>query len=367
MLFVLSSETVRANNDNRVDVQTVEASSSSNSTTIVESWIPATSERAQVQDLHQEYNTIFRRGNRNAASHRWATFLLERSNQMTEERLTTFFEGFCAVSGSPVRPSDYNRYRLTLPKLRGGYSTGYMHYCCWPCVCDTQDFIRVDTRTVTLADGVSRTFEFAVIGNPCDHPEQLNVPFVQPFGRGETTIANDAREVHCLEDGTLEGATLSDHGYIIISMFFESEDSKQQEEGIVLGAQEPLDRPTPGRMSSVMTPDLSGRTQFQDEREYKFQCYNRAKNGYNSGMGEIFRKVSAISPIIEMALLPPLPSSGTSIKDEGEEKESTFREEQCAADDNRCPSDNPGSGNNVSDSEENLPLTQEEARPITVE
>ena len=23
---------------------------------------------------------------------------------------------------------------------------GFMHYCCWPCVCDTQDFIRVRRR-----------------------------------------------------------------------------------------------------------------------------------------------------------------------------------------------------------------------------
>lgn len=143
---------------------------------------------------------------------------------MTEENLTMFFSGFCAVSGSPVRPSDYNRYRLTLPKLGGGYSTGYMHYCCWPCVCDTQDFIRVDTKNVTLSNGGGqRTFQFAVIGNPCDNPDQLKIPFTQPFDNGrQTSIVESAREVRCLEDGTLEGATLSDHGFIIISMFFDS-------------------------------------------------------------------------------------------------------------------------------------------------
>ena len=115
----------------------------------VEPWGPSTSPSATVQDLHREYSNIFKLGNRNAASHRWTTFLLDRAHQMTEERLTLFFSGFCAVSGSPVRPNDYNRYRLTLQKLGGGQSTGYMHYCCWPCVCDTQDFIRVDTRNVT--------------------------------------------------------------------------------------------------------------------------------------------------------------------------------------------------------------------------
>lgn len=205
-----------------------------------------------------------------------------------------------------MRPSDYNRYRLTMPKLGGGYSTGYMHYCCWPCVCDTQDFIRVDSKNITLANGVERTFQFAVIGNPCDNPNQLKVPFVQPFDRRQTSIAESAREVRCLEDGTLEGATLSNHGYIIIGMFFDAQDAEQGGDGVIAGvapgAMEDISDPTPGRMSSVDNVDKSGRRQFQDEREYKLQCEDRAKKGYNSGMGEIFRKVCAVSPISEEAL-----------------------------------------------------------------
>jgi hypothetical protein len=287
ILFLLMSRTVIASD-----------------TTTVEHWPPASSDHATVQDLHREYNNIFLHGNRNAASHRWATFLLDRSHQMSESSLTLFFSGFCAVSGSPVRPSDYNRYRLTLPKLGGGHSTGYMHYCCWPCVCDTQDFIRVDTKKVKLANNVEQTFQFAVIGNPCDNPNQLKVPFVQPFDRRQTSIAESAREVRCLDDnGMLEGATLSDHGYIIISMFFDSEDAEQGVDGIVRvpGAMEDIPDPTPGRMSS-------GKRLFQDEREYKLQCEDRAKNGYNSGMGEIFRKVCAVSPISEEALQLRVPA-----------------------------------------------------------
>ena len=268
---------------------------------IVDPWGPATSESAISNDLFQEYNNIFRHGNRNAASHRWATFLLDRANQMTEARLTLFFESFCAVSGSPVRPSDFNRYRLTLPKLGGGFSTGYMHYCCWPCVCDTQDYIRVDTKTISLANGVNRTFQFAVIGNPCDKPDELTVPFIQPFDRRETSIAESAREVRC-ENGKLEGATLSDSGYPIIGMFFDSADAIQEDDGIAAGAMDDIPDPTPGRMSSVVTTDTSGRKQFQDEREYSHYCKDRADNGYNSGMGEIFRRVSAVSPITNEAL-----------------------------------------------------------------
>merc|ERR1712194_556382 len=52
--------------------------------------------------------------------------------------------------------------------------------------------------------------------------------------------------------------------------------------------------PTPGRMSSTSP---NGNTIFQDEWEYREMCRDRAENGYNSGMGEIFRKVAEISAI----------------------------------------------------------------------
>lgn len=35
----------------------------------------------------------------------------------------------------------------------------------------------------------------------------------------------------------------------------------------------------------------------QDEYEWSGHCADRARNGYNSGMGEIFRRVAAISPV----------------------------------------------------------------------
>lgn len=60
---------------------------------ITTSWPAAKQEGASVQDLHDEYYNIFRYGNRNAASHRWSTFLLDRSEQMTTDRLEMFFSG----------------------------------------------------------------------------------------------------------------------------------------------------------------------------------------------------------------------------------------------------------------------------------
>jgi len=241
-----------------------------------------------VQDLHAEYSNIFKYGNRNAASHLWSSFILDNAPEMKPEEVEMFFSGFCAVSGSPVRPSDYNRYMLTLPLVSGeGLRTGAMHYCCWPCVCDTQDFIRVDTLTVQTLSGPNQ-FHFAVVGNPCENEAALNKPFFQPFyGGRDTTLANEAREVRCV-DGELIGATLSDHGYIIISMFF---DLPQPEVGKDLVSADQEDGMQPGRVTQYLGVSV------QHEKEYAGWCEDRAKNGYNSGMGEIFRKVAEISPI----------------------------------------------------------------------
>jgi len=224
-----------------------------------------------VRDLHQQYYSIFKHGNRNAASHLWSKFLLDRSQQMTAEKFIYMSSGYCAVSGSPVSPQDRTRYRLNLDLVSGGKRRGYMYYCCWPCVCDTQDFIKVDTKNVTLKGGEVRQFHFAVLGNPCEHPEELSRPFVQPFyGRGETTLNREAAEVRCSANGKLEGAYLSDNGYVIISMFFDED------------------------------PSLKA----MDESVFERMCTDRANNGYNSGMGEIFRKVAAITPVVTKNVLP---------------------------------------------------------------
>jgi hypothetical protein len=216
-----------------------------------------------VQDLHGQYYNIFTTGNRNAASHLWSKFLIDNSYDMNHETFTHMFSGFCAVSGSPVSPQDRTRYKVALEKVTGGKQTGYMYHCCWPCTCDTKDFIKVDTKTVTTKGGDEKKYNFAVIGNPCDKPEELSKSYEDAFGRGVTTLSSQAPELICDKSGKLKGAHLSDNGYIIISMFFD-EDSA---------------------VSSM------------EESVFEPMCTDRAKSGYASGMGTIFRKVSAVSPI----------------------------------------------------------------------
>ena len=213
-------------------------------------------------------------------SHLWTSYILDRASVTPAAQIELLFSGFCAVSGSPVYPSDYKRYRLRLKHaVTGVDEVGFMYYCCWPCVCDTWDFIKVDTLTVNTADG-PKVYRFAVIGDPCANEAQLDVPFVQPFDGRTTTLRRDAPEVRC-ENGRLIGATRTDHGFIAISMFFDAPSEEEEDRGVW----------QPGRIQQ------SGGHVFQDDVEYSDMCADRASSGYNSGMGEIFRRVAAITPI----------------------------------------------------------------------
>jgi hypothetical protein len=207
--------------------------------------------------------------------------------------MKTLFSSFCAISGSPVRANDYNRYRLKLQyadeERKGMMRTGYMHYCCWPCIQDVKDFLKTDTLTLTLQGGVQQTYHFAVMGDPCKNEKMLDEPFVQPFDRRTTTLRREARELRC-QNGRLAGATMSDGGYVIIGMFFDlpQQDDEVSSKSLV----ETTGPPQPGRLT-----DAGNGVMVQDEYEWGPTCEKRAANGYNSGMGEIFRKVAAITRI----------------------------------------------------------------------
>ena len=64
---------------------------------------------------------------------------MERAVFMTERNFLDVAAGYCAVSGSPVSARPGTRYKMRLQKVDGsGREEGFMYYCCWPCVCDTQ-------------------------------------------------------------------------------------------------------------------------------------------------------------------------------------------------------------------------------------
>ena len=112
---------------------------------------------------------------------------------------------------------------------------------------------------------------------------------MQPFDQRLTTLAQEAREVRCEEGGVLEGAVMSDNGFVIIGMFFPASSSLNADsaEGAVVAADAVPAAPP-----------------AQQQQEFQGVCGVRAQNGYNSGMGEIFRKVSSLCPIIPRLRVP---------------------------------------------------------------
>jgi len=242
-------------------------------------------------DFFNEYYNIFTSRNRNAASHKWAAFILERSMLFDENEFVDYFGSFCPVSGSIVYKSDMKRYGMAISHVTGGnVRFGFMYFCCWPCICDTQDFIRYDTKTVRMSNDVEKEFTFVVEPNPCEDEAKLSAEWTEPFRGQRTTLFNSAPELKCVEDAKhpgkkmLEGAILSDNGYPIIGMLHDSmpmEDSLKCTDS---------NSNQPGRMTKA--PNGNGK--YQSACEMKRNCERRAQQGYNSGMGMIFRKVAEI-------------------------------------------------------------------------
>lgn len=225
-----------------------------------------------LEGLWEAYDTIFPSGNRNAASHRWASYVLDRAEELEGEELDTLLQGFCPVSGSPVRPRPRNRYPVTLPHSDGeGDASGYVHFCCWPCICDTIDFIAVDTKMVATRDG-ERALDMLVIGDPCEKPGALDRPFDEVLRGEQTTLRKVAPELVC-KDGVLQGATRSDHGHVVVGRLFASRE--------ILGLSE-QDQPEALPSETV---------------SWRERCEERASGGFKSGMGRIFREVAKINPL----------------------------------------------------------------------
>jgi hypothetical protein len=202
-------------------------------------------------ELFEMYEYIFPNGNRNAASHLWATFILDRADQMSSDKLDYFFRSFCPISGSPVQPDSVEQtyfYDKVLEDVNGVPVSGVMVHCCAPCICDSTDWLTVDTKTVTTSDG-PQEYSFVVLGKFCE-----------AAGTDTSLIPEEAPDVTCTGND-IDGATLSDQGYPIVGM--------------------------------LHTDGITG-TNSVEMHDF---CEEREQAGYQSGMGQIFIDVAKINPI----------------------------------------------------------------------
>lgn len=225
-----------------------------------------------VDDLIKQYDAIFSpSGNRNAASHLWAQYVLSRSQELSHQQIQEMFSGFCPVSGSPLGPpSAHSRFRSTLGTASGGYTTGFTYHCCWPCICDTTDLLKVDTLSVLDKAGTSQIYNFTVMGNPCKEKPPRCEEASEKMEKG--CIPREAPAVVC-EDDQLQKAVLSDNGHVIMGMYF------------------PESSAASGEFVDYETEkDQQGNT-------LKGQCEERQKSGFQSGMGAIFQMVARLNEI----------------------------------------------------------------------
>jgi len=134
-----------------------------------------------------------------------------------------------------------------------------------------------------------KEFVFVVEPEPCEEEAKLEEEYIEPFRGQKTNLYKSAPELKCVAGKVpgkkvLEGAVLSDHGYPIIGMIHESVPADEKYEC------KDGNTDKPGRMQKA----LNGKGQYQSACELKSMCAKRAKQGYNSGMGLIFRKVAGI-------------------------------------------------------------------------
>merc|ERR1719225_1420400 len=87
-----------------------------------------------INELHGKYDEIFSKThNRNAASHLWVSYILDRSTSFSASEIRELFGGFCPISGSPVRPSNRNLWtNIQFKKASNPSQTesGNVHVCC---------------------------------------------------------------------------------------------------------------------------------------------------------------------------------------------------------------------------------------------
>eukprot|EP00434_Breviolum_minutum_P028930 symbB.v1.2.025589.t1/scaffold2493.1/size77834/2 len=222
------------------------------------------SQPQNIEELAARYEYIFKTGNRNAASHLWSSYILDRAHELEPEKLELLFRGFCPVSGSPLPDDPHTRFYSQLQSVTGQVTSGITHHCCWPCICDTESAVKTDTYEIQTLQG-PRSYTFLVIGDPCAHPAKLEEAFEDPLTGEQVTLKQQAPEVRC-DNGKLSGAHFSDHGHVIIGMYFVDDKDKKE-------------------------------APYSDASDFQEKCQERKAHGYDSGMGAIFQKVAAINPI----------------------------------------------------------------------
>lgn len=111
-----------------------------------------------------EWAQIFPKRNRNAGGAQFFHWIL--ANAETPERFWLLNRSYCAVSGSLVDPkSDPHVVHVRQQADESRRKSGLLWKCCWPCVCDIEEFATTEPFYV---ERLEITVDVLTISDPCD-------------------------------------------------------------------------------------------------------------------------------------------------------------------------------------------------------
>ena len=161
-----------------------------------------------------------------------------------------------------------------------------MTHCCWPCMCDAYCHLQAEDMDVSLAGGDTQTFTFLVIGNPCPNNNAR-------ISNGESSlIPAEAPDVVCSLDGTLEAATTTPNGNVIIGMLFPESTGTTYDSHS--GADTDASHSETDTTTHITTFDANWEA---DASDIIASCQERANQNHAGGMGTISIDVFNINPL----------------------------------------------------------------------
>tara|TARA_B100001115_G_C15845412_1_gene425652 strand:- start:3318 stop:4256 length:939 start_codon:yes stop_codon:yes gene_type:complete len=232
--------------------------------------------------LKVDFNTIFPSRNRNGGGAHFFKYAYDRfrDKDFTANQFENFHKIYCAVSGSPIQPSEDPMSRTSDLKLKklskvgkdidltdnDNFVIGKYYRCCTPCICDLMkhSVVTDDKVQITNDDNESVSLYLILIKNPCRYGQDKLPKYEDgtPKAPAFKCVNGKVDQTRVLYLDKITGNS-EDSNYLVIGVLY--------------------DHPNPSEYDQEdLESDMA-----------KFRCEGRfASNNPPGGMGEIFIKLS---------------------------------------------------------------------------
>ena len=208
--------------------------------TVSQEDISTTLKNLYINDLKVDFNTIFPSRNRNGGGAHFFKYAYDRfrDKDFTANQFENFHKIYCAVSGSPIQPSEDTMSRTSDLKLKklskvgtedinltdNDFIIGKYYRCCTPCICDLMKHSVVTDTKIPIFndDGDMVELYLILIKNPCNHPDLI--PSEAPaFECGDNGMLDSNRVLYLNE---ITGDS-EDSNYLIIGVLYDHPNQNQ--------------------------------------------------------------------------------------------------------------------------------------------